>query len=89
MLALAAGVLMAGGVGMMWRGCVVPTYTSAGQVQASLGVPVLGTLPASPCSTNWPHPFTVGRLMLLLSGMLLAGLCLGAAWAVWRGFLLG
>ena len=52
-VAWAAGLVGTAGVGILWRGARVdPPFTSVGQIERSLDIPVLGTIPGVPISSG-------------------------------------
>jgi hypothetical protein len=87
--ALAAGLAMAAGAGMVSMGTAVQLpLTTVDQVEAALPVPVVGTIPASDAAVElvtgkrWQP---LKRLTLITAGLLLVGGCMGALVRAWIG----
>lgn len=84
--ALAAGVLMAFGVGMVSFGAgVEPAVATAAEVEAMLGSPIIGTVPAhdSMADPTEPQHQTRLRRAAITIGLVLAAACpLAAIWGI-------
>jgi hypothetical protein len=75
-VALAAGLMAAAGVGMIWTGAAFdPPLTTRRNVERSLAIPVVGTISVErslgggqesrPAGTQWKVPYVLGGLAIL------------------------
>ena len=83
---LAAGALMAFGLGAVWFGATIePAVASIAEIEAALGGPIIGTVPAHDPMAGpiAPDRRTRMRHTAITMGLLLMAACpLAAAWGV-------
>ncbi|MBN1912167.1 MAG: hypothetical protein JW818_20775 [Pirellulales bacterium] len=90
LVALAVGLAGAVGIGMFTTGVSgEPTLADVAEAQAALGVPVLGTLPAADRDGPRRRRGSTDSWILVLCGLLLTTLCIGAMLAFIAGLKLG